>query len=94
MKGMHSREELYKFLWNSRDNRNIVSMSQGEVAKQFGISYQRLSIVMSEFIDMGLVQKYKHQFLLRYDPRKIPWEDFNNLRAKYISHKNKEKNDE
>ena len=92
MKHMHDRESLYRFLWNNRNQKNVVSMSQGDVAKTFGISYQRLSIVMSEFIDMGLVHKHKHEFLLRYNPNKIPWgEDFDKLRASYIAHKNKEK---
>jgi hypothetical protein len=92
MKYMHSREDLYRFLWDNRDQKNVVAISQGDVAKRFGISYQRLSIVMTEFQDIGLVSKYKHQFLLRYDPDKIPWgEQFDNFRASYISKKNKEK---
>ena len=86
---MHSREHLYRFLWEHRNNKNVVSMPQGEVAKTFGISYQRLSIVMKEFQEIGLVSKQKHEFLLRYDPDKIPWGDkFDTFRANYISKKN------
>jgi len=92
MKHMHSRESLYRFLWNNTNNKNVVSMPQGDVAKTFGISYQRLSIVMKEFIDMGLIAKYKHEFLLRYDPDKIPWDEFDKLRARYIAHKNLKEN--
>lgn len=86
---MHSRENLYRFLWKNRNNKNVVDIAQGEVAKNFGISYQRLSIIMKEFQDIGLVVKQKHEFLLRYDPDKIPWGDkFDKFRASYISQKN------
>jgi len=92
MKSMHNRETLYKFLWENRDQKNVISLSQGEVAEKFGISYQRLSIVMTEFQEMGLIGKYKHQFVLKYDPSKIPWgEEFDKFRSSYISNKNKVK---
>lgn len=91
MKHMHSREDLYRFLWANRNQKNVVGMSQGDIAERFGISYQRLSIVMKEFQDMNLIHKYKHEFLLRYDPDKIPWgEAFDRFRSEYISSKNKE----
>jgi len=92
---MHSREDLYRFLWNNRNNKNVVALSQGEVAANFGISYQRLSIVMKEFQEIGLVVRQKHEFLLRYPPDKIPWgETFDKFRSNYISNKNRRKNDE
>lgn len=91
---MHSREKLYRFLWENRNNKNVVSMPQGDVAKEFGISYQRLSIVMKEFQEIGLISKSKHEFLLRYDPDKIPWgETFDKFRSGYISNKNRGKNE-
>jgi hypothetical protein len=82
---MHSREELYRFLWNNRDHRGVVNMPQGDVAKEFGISYQRLSIVMKEFIEMGLVRKTRHQFVPAYPPDKIPWDGaYLDLRKRYV----------
>jgi hypothetical protein len=88
---MHSRESLYRFLWDHRNQKNVVSLSQGEVAKEFGISYQRLSIVMREFLDMGIIVKHSHEFLLRYDPDKIPWGDkFDKFRNGYLASKKKE----
>jgi|688.fasta_scaffold652820_2 hypothetical protein len=89
---MHSREELYRFLWSNRNSNNIVNIPQGDVAKHFGISYQRLSIVMKEFQEIGLISKNKHDFLLRYDPDRIPWgKKFDKFRSHYISSKNKDK---
>jgi hypothetical protein len=90
---MHSREKLYRFLWEHRNSKNVVSLSQGDVAKEFGISYQRLSIVMKEFQEIGLIVKHKHEFLLRYSPDKIPWgQKFDTFRSSYISNKNRRNN--
>jgi hypothetical protein len=84
---MHDREKLYRFLWETRDYKNRIGMKQGDVAKQFGISYQRLSIVMREFIGLGLIRKNKYEFTLIYDPDKIPWNDgFEKLRKKFLEY--------
>lgn len=85
MPKIHSREDLYRFMWDHIDYRGRLSLSQGEVAQQFGISYQRLSIAMSEFIGMGMINKYGHEFTLLYDPDKIPWKTgFKDLRKRYL----------
>lgn len=88
---MHSRERIYRFLWNIRDHRNVVALKQGEVANKLGISYQAMSEIFSEFKDLGLLQKHKHDFLVVYDPDKIPWDTkFKVLRQNYLASKNSE----
>ena len=85
---MHSRERIYRFLWNIRDQRDCVALSQGEVADRLGISYQAMSEIFSEFKDMGMLEKHKHDFLVVYDPDKIPWgPKFTTLRKKYLKQK-------
>lgn len=89
MSAHHSREDLYRFLWEKRDYQGVVTMSQGEIAEEFGISYQRLSIAMSEFIGMNMIHKYRHRFTLLYEPDIIPWNNgFKDLRKRYLKSRN------
>lgn len=84
---MHDREALYRFLHEHSDTSGIVTMKQGEVAAEFGISYQALSEVMHEFIDLGMIDKNGHKFMVVYDPDKIPWDKFREHRRKYVKAK-------
>ena len=84
---MYDREKLYRFLSENTDSSGIISMSQGEVAKNVGVSYQQLSEIMREFIDMGLIDKNGHKFLVVYDPDRIPWNKFKELRRRYVKAK-------
>lgn len=84
---MYDRETLYRFLYDNLDVNGIVGISQGEVAKHIGVSYQQLSGIMREFIDMGLIDKNGHKFLLVYEPDKIPWGKFKQLRRRYVKAK-------
>ena len=88
MPKFHNREDLYRFMWQHVDYRGRLTLSQGEVAEQFGISYQRLSIAVNEFIGMNMISKYGHEFTLLYDPDRIPWDTgFQQLRKKYLENK-------
>lgn len=84
---MYDRESLYRFLHENTNASGIISISQGEVAKHIGVSYQQLSGIMKEFVEMGLIDKNGHKFLVVYDPDKIPWDKFKQLRKKYIKSK-------
>lgn len=81
---MFNREELYRYLYNHCDQNNVIGMKQNEIAKEIGISYQRLSEVMKEFIDLGMIEKQRHKFIVLYEPDKIPWDRFKELRKRYI----------
>jgi predicted transcriptional regulator len=84
---MYDRESLYRFLYENSNASGIISLSQGEVAKRIGVSYQQLSGIMKEFVEMGLIDKNGHKFLVVYDPDKIPWDKFKQLRRQYIKSK-------
>ena len=85
MPKVHSREDLYRFMWQHVDYRGKLSISQGEVASGFGISYQQLSVAVSEFIGLGMIHKTGHEFTLLYEPDKIPWgPKFKKLRRNYL----------
>lgn len=81
---MHDREALYRYLYKNCDQNNVVGMKQQDIAREYGISYQRLSGVMREFIDLGMIDKQKHKFVVLYDPDRIPWDRFADLRKKYM----------
>jgi hypothetical protein len=81
---MHDREKLYRYLWDHTGANGAVSIPQGEVARDYGISYQHLSVIMKEFVDLGMIEKNKHQFVCLYDPNKIPWAKFKDLRKRYV----------
>ena len=81
---MHDREKLYRFMWENTGASNKIEMKQQELAVAFGISYQRLSIVMKEYTDMGMISKNGHSFVLQYDPDQIPWDKYVDLRHRYI----------
>ena len=70
---MHDREQLYRNIWQDHTNRHgILQGTQQGVAKQLGIPYQRLSLIMSEFVKLGYIRKAGHSFQLR-DPERLDW---------------------
>ena len=82
---MHDREALYRYFYNLCDQNNVIGIPQGDIAKIYGISYQRLSGVVKEFLDMGMLEKRGHKFVVLYDPDKIPWDKFRELRKSYMA---------
>jgi len=85
---VYDRESVYRFLWDSRDYSGKVALKQGEVAAELGISYQAFSEIMREFVEMGLVDKTRHQFTPKYNPDKIPWDGaYIELRKRYVAQK-------
>jgi DNA-binding IclR family transcriptional regulator len=72
---MHDREQLYRKMWDNHTNRyGVLQGTQQDVAKQLGIPYQRLSLIMSEFIKLGYIKKSGHSFQLR-EPQRLDWSD-------------------
>ena len=82
---MHDREKLYRYFYDICDQNNVIGIPQGDIARIYGISYQRLSGVMREFLDMGMIEKQGHKFVVLYDPDKIPWDKFRDLRKNYMA---------
>lgn len=82
---MFNREELYRYLYSHCDQNNVIGLKQHEIAKDYGISYQRLSEVMKEFVDLGMIEKQRHKFVVLYEPDKIPWDKFKELRKRYVA---------
>jgi len=85
------RQDFYRFLWDHRDHRNVLGMPAGVAAREYGICYQHISDLLKEFCEIGLVKKNKHQFLLVYDPDRVPWDKFEVLRQRYILKKKRSK---
>jgi hypothetical protein len=82
---MYDRESLYRYLYSKCDQNNVIAIKQGEIAKEWGMSYQRLSGIMKEFVDLGMVEKIRHKWVCLYDPDKIPWDRFRALRKEYMA---------
>lgn len=96
---MLNREMVYRVLHSCSNRFGAIDRSQQEMADLLDISYQQLSIIYKEFIEMGMLEKDKHKFMVLYDPDKIPWgEKYDALRKKHIEtngaiNRSKEKND-
>ena len=71
---MHDREQIYRSLWERTNRNGILLKTQTEVAKEIGIPYQKLSQIITEFIQDGRVRKYKHKFQFM-DPDLFEWTD-------------------
>jgi predicted transcriptional regulator len=82
---VYDRKNLYKFLYSKCDHNNVISMKQGDIARQYGISYQRMSGIIKEFIDLGMIEKNGHQYVVVYDPDRVPWDKFDDLRKRYLA---------
>lgn len=82
---MYDRQKLYQFLYTNSDHNNVIALKQGEIAKQYGVSYQRLSGIIKEFIDLGMIEKRGHQYVVLYDPERVPWDKFTELRQRYLA---------
>ncbi len=72
-------------LWSFTDRFGVIQGTMLELAKYCELSYQQLSKVCTEFVDMGLLSKDKHRFTVKYNPNDIPWGDeYLTLRQAYI----------
>lgn len=77
------REELYRLLWNDADRHGFLKRNQKDLAKEVGLSYQRLSEIMDEFIALGRVKKIGRRFQLR-SPDSFTWgSDYDAASYKY-----------
>jgi Crp-like helix-turn-helix domain len=83
---MHDREQLFRNIWdNYTDKYGMISVTQQELASCLGINYQRLSVVMSEFVKMGYAKKFRHKFQLK-NPDGLDWgSDFKARRRRLTS---------
>jgi DNA-binding IclR family transcriptional regulator len=78
---MHDREHIYRKIWENHVNRHgVMLITQQQLAKELGIPYQRVSVIMSEFKQIGYVKKSGSSFQFR-DPNRLSWgEEFSDLR--------------
>lgn len=82
---LRNREHIYRILYTCTDHTGVINRSQGEMAELLEISYQQLSKIYSEFVDMGMMKKDKYKFTVLYHPDQIPWgSKYDQLRATYI----------
>lgn len=80
-----SRQLIYRVCWSFADHSGVIQESQQNVAEVLGMSYQQLSKIYMEFVDMGLFKKDRHRFTVLYNPNKIPWDgEYKRLREQYI----------
>lgn len=66
------REDFYRTLWELCDRRNFITLTQQEISKLTGVSYQRLSEIMDEYRHFGRARKYGRRFQLK-DPDSFDW---------------------
>lgn len=67
------------------DSFGNITKSQTDMAVLLEISYQQLSKIYAEFVEMGMLKKDKHRFTVLYEPDQIPWDtDYKVLREQYI----------
>lgn len=74
MPALHDRENIYRFLWENSDRHGFIRLSQQEVSKELGVSFQRLHEIYLEFIDLGRMKKFKNRFQVR-DPDGFLWDE-------------------
>jgi len=78
------REQVYRTISEYCDRYGNLTVTQRELAPVIGCSYQALSEIFSEFIEMKMIEKRHKKFRLLYDPDDIPWgPTFNKLRDAY-----------
>lgn len=53
------QEWLLIELWNRSDRLNRLQIHQGELAKELGIGYQRLSVIFKQMTERGVIKKVK-----------------------------------
>jgi len=79
------REQTYRMIWSFTDRFGVVQGHMQQISIYCGMSYQQLSKICTEFVDMGLFSKNKHRFTLKYNPNEIPWGDeYIELRKAYL----------
>ena len=82
---MRNREQIYRVMSSCTDSFGNITKSQQDMADLLEMSYQQLSKVYTEFMEMGMLKKDKHRFTVLYDPEQIPWDsDYKVLRDQYI----------
>lgn len=84
---VYNREMIYQFLHDNMDTNNILALSQGEVSELLGIGQYHCSRIFSEFVALGLLEKHKHDFVILYHPKKVPWDKYEIMRKRYSEHK-------
>lgn len=79
------RESIYRTIYDYADRNGYLTVTQREMSNIVGMSYQAMSEVFSEFIDMGMISKSGRKFQIMYDPDEIPWDGkYKALRATYV----------
>lgn len=87
---IHNRESFYRVLWENVDRNNFLTLTQQEVSKLTGISYQAICEILAEFTALGRVKKYRSRFQLS-DPNCFQWGDAYESQRKLYSQGLKEK---
>lgn len=76
----HDRERIYQKLWERCDRLGMLRPTQQELATELDIPYQRLSVIMKEFQDVGYVKKFRWKFQLK-NPEGLDWSMFKDQRT-------------
>lgn len=74
----YDREKIYRWLYENSDSRGIVIFTQRQVSEKLDISYQSISTIYTDLIDIGYMKKHgRIYFEIIYDPDDLDWgEDF------------------
>jgi sugar-specific transcriptional regulator TrmB len=70
---MHSREEVYRKIWQFTDRHGMIQKTQRELAEILGLPYQRVCVIFSDLQRMGLVKKHRSKFQMMRAPDAVEW---------------------
>lgn len=73
----YDRKQILEFLNEYSDRDGFLTKTQRELAKLMGVSYQRLSVFISEFVEIGYMKKYGNhkatKFRVMHHPDDCDW---------------------
>jgi DNA-binding MarR family transcriptional regulator len=73
----YDRKQVLEFLNENSDSNGFLTKNCRVLAKEVGMSYQSLSLIISEFIEMGYMKKYGERrasrFRVLFHPDDCDW---------------------
>lgn len=71
------RQLLHEYMWANTDRRGMFNLRQGDLAKSLGIHVVRMSYILAEMCEKGMLKKYGTTRNAKYqviNPDILKWE--------------------
>ncbi len=71
------RELLHQYMWENTDRRAMFKLRSGDLAKSLGIHVGRMSMILAEMVEKGMLVKYGTTSNAKYkviSPEILKWE--------------------